>query len=94
MDVGTGVEDLPWNNLNHTRIGDDPGDAEERRATKPRAARLGRAPQDHRGELAMLNTATRAQNEKKENPGRLNERVTEKIKARARRNKSKSMLEK
>ena len=21
MDVGTGVEDLPWNNLNHTRIG-------------------------------------------------------------------------
>ena len=35
VDVGTGVEDLPWNNLNHTRIGDDPGDAEERRATKP-----------------------------------------------------------
>ena len=53
MDVGTGVEDLPWNNLNHTRIGADPGDAEERRATKPRAARLGRAPQDHRGALPM-----------------------------------------
>ena len=42
----------------------------------------------------MLNTATRAQKGKKENPGRLNERETETIKARARRNKSKSMLEK
>jgi len=51
---------------NHTRIGADPGDAEERRATKPRAARLGRAPQDHCGVLAMLNTATRAQKGKKE----------------------------
>ena len=38
---------------NHTRIGADPGDAEERRATEPRAARLGRAPQDHRGALPM-----------------------------------------
>ena len=38
---------------NHTRIGADPGDTEERRATKPRAARLGRAPQDHRGVLSM-----------------------------------------
>jgi len=44
-----GVQDLPWNNLNHTRIGADPGDAEERRATEPRAARPGRAPQDPRG---------------------------------------------
>ena len=76
-------------NSTYTRIGADPGDAEERRATKPRAARLGRAPQDHRGVLAMLNTATRAQKGKKENSGRLNERVTEIIKAGAWRNKSK-----
>ena len=68
---------------NYTRTGADPGDAAERRATKPRAARLDRAPQDHHGVLAMLNTATHAKIEKKENPGRLNERVTEKIKARA-----------
>ena len=75
---------------NYTRTGADPsGDAEERRATKPRAVRLDRAPQDHHGVLAMLNTATHAQKGKKENPGRLNERVTEKIKARAWRNKSK-----
>ena len=37
----------------------------------------------------MLNTAARAQKRKKENTGRLNELVTEKIKARAWRNKSK-----
>jgi len=36
----------PGINSNYTRIGADPGDAEERRATKARAARLGRAPQD------------------------------------------------
>jgi len=77
----------PEINSNYTRIGAYPGDAEERRATKPRAARLGRAPQDHHGVLAMLNTATRVQKGKKENPGRLNERETEKIKARAWRNK-------
>ena len=40
----------------HTRIGDDPGDAEERRESKRGAARPGRAPQDHHGVLAMLNT--------------------------------------
>ena len=41
---------------NLTRIGADPGDAEERRATKPRVARLGRAPRDHRGVLSILKT--------------------------------------
>ena len=72
---------------NHTRIGADPGDAEERRATEPRAARLGRAPQDHRGAQPMRHGDVPEW--KKENSGRLNERVTEKIKARAWRNKSK-----
>ena len=67
----------------HTRNDTDLGHAEERRATKPRAVRLDRAPQDHHGVLPMLNTATHAQKGKKENPGRLNERVT--------KNKSKSM---
>ena len=74
---------------NHTRIGADPGDAEERRATEPRAARLGRAPQDHRGVLSMRTRRHVPKGRKKENSGRLNERVTEKIKARALRNKSK-----
>ena len=74
---------------NHTRIGADPGDAEERRATEPRAARLGRAPQDHRG-VRPMRTRRHVPKWKKETPGRLNERVTEKIKARACwRNKSK-----
>jgi len=41
---------------NHTCIGADPGDAEERRATEPRAARLGRAPQDHCGALPIMRT--------------------------------------
>ena len=68
--------DRGWKNplgikSNYTRTGADPGDAEERRATIPRAARLGRAPQDQHGVLAMLNTATRAQKGEKENPGRL-----------------------
>ena len=72
---------------NHTRIGADPGDAEERRATEPRAARPGRAPQDHRGVTQLM--PWRRARWKKENSGRLNERVTEKIKARAWRNKSK-----
>ena len=72
----------------HSRNDTDSGDAEERRETKQRAARPGRAPQDHHGVLAMLNTTARAQ-KGKQNTGRLNEGVTEKIKARAWRNKSK-----
>ena len=66
---------------NHTRIGADPGDAEERRATKPRAARPGRAPQDHHGVRAMLNTTTRVQKGKGKH--REAKRRTKKIKARA-----------
>ena len=77
-----GVQDLPWNNLNHTRIGADPGDAEERRATEPRAARPGRAPQDHHGVVAMR-TRRHVPKKEKENTGRLKEGVTKKIKARA-----------
>ena len=49
----------------HTRIGADPGDAEERRETKQRAARPGRALQDHHGVLAMLDTTARAQKGKR-----------------------------
>ena len=69
--------------MNHTRIGADPGDAEERRATKPRAARPGRAPQDHRGVTRLMHRAL----EKREL--REAKRASEKIKARAWRNKSK-----
>ena len=54
---------------NHTRIGADPGDAEERRATEPRAARLGSVPQDHRGVLPMRDTATRGPDGKKSTQG-------------------------
>ena len=53
----------------HTRIGADPGDAEERRATEPRAARLGRAPQDHRGVQPLRDTATRGPDGKKRTRG-------------------------
>ena len=81
MGVGNGGKTSHRTTSNHTRIGADPGDAEERRATEPRAARLGRAPQDHRGEQPMRHGDVPEW--KKENSGRLNERVTEKIKARA-----------
>ena len=69
---------------NHTRIGADPGDAEERRATKPRAARLGRAPQDHRGVLSMR---TRRHVPK----GRKKRELREAKRTSDRKNKSKSM---
>ena len=68
---------------NHTRIGADPGDAEERRATEPRAARLGRAPQDHRGVLPMRTRRHVAQMEKRE--------LREAKRTSDRKNKSKSM---
>ena len=55
----------PLDNLNHTRIGADPGDAAERRAPEPRAARPGRAPQDHRG-VTQLMPWRRARLEKNE----------------------------
>ena len=67
---------------NHTRIGADPGDAEERRATEPRAARPGRAPQDHRG-VTQLMPWRRARLEKRE--------LREAKRTSDRKNKSKSM---
>ena len=73
-------------NSNYTRIGVDLGDAEERRATKPRAASLGRAPHDHHGVLAMLNTATRATCSK-----RKKRELREALRTSDRENKSKSM---
>ena len=45
----------------HTRKDTDSGDAEEHRETKQRAARPSRAPQDHHGARAMLNTTARDQ---------------------------------
>ena len=49
----------------HTRKDTDSGDAEEHRETKQRAARPSRAPQDHHGARAMLNTTARDQKKKK-----------------------------
>ena len=45
----------------HTRNDTDSGDAEKRRETNQSAARPGRAPQDHHGARAMLNTTARDQ---------------------------------
>jgi len=67
---------------NHTRIGANPGDAEERRETEPRAARLGRAPQDHRG-VTQLMPWRRARLEKSE--------LREAKRTSDRKNKSKSI---
>ena len=56
---------LPKEHFRHTRIGADPGDAEQRCETKRGATRSGRAPQDHHGVLAMMDTTARAQKGKK-----------------------------
>ena len=55
----------------HIRIGDDPGDAEERRESKQGAARPGteRRKTTTHGVLAMLNTTARAQKEKQRTQG-------------------------
>ena len=79
MDAGTGVRasKTPKRTLyrQHTRIGADPGDTEQRLETKRGA---GREPYDHHRVLDMLNTTARDQKEKKENTGRLKEEATKK----------------
>ena len=79
VNAGTGVRASKTPKLTlyrqHTRIGADPGDTEQRLETKRGA---GREPHDQHGVLDMLNTTARDQKGKKENTGRLKEEATKK----------------
>ena len=79
MNAGTGVRASKTPKLTlyrqHTRIGADPGDTEQRLETKRGA---GGEPHDQHGVLDMLNMTARDQKGKKENTGRLKEEATKK----------------